>query len=201
MKALRIAGLAVCVAAVASAQRLDPVQWSMTSSAEVAQAGSTVPLKLTAKIEPGWHLYSLTIPQELYPTKITMADNPAVESSKVYQPPPVRTMDPNFKQEVETYSNQAEFWIPATLTKDASGPVEMTAQVRYRACDDKQCLNPRTKTASYKLTVGAVRAGTCSVHGSGGIHRGEAWRGSCQRHQPRPCAALAHRSRVWRRSR
>ena len=153
MKALRIAGLAVCVAAVASAQRLDPVQWSMTSSAEVAQAGTTVPLKLTAKIEPGWHLYSLTIPKDLNPTKITLTENPAVESSKVYQPPPVRTMDPNLKQEVETYSNQAEFWIPATLTTDASGPVEMTASIRYRVCDDKQCLNPRTKPASYKLTV------------------------------------------------
>jgi len=125
----------------------------MTSSAEVAQAGSTVPLKLTAKIEPGWHLYSLTIPKDLYPTKITLTENPAVESSKVYQPPPVRTMDPNLKQEVETYSNQAEFWIPATLTTDASGPVEMTASIRYRVCDDKQCLNPRTKPASYKLTV------------------------------------------------
>ena len=155
MKSSWIAGLAVCVAAVGSAQKLDPVQWSMTSSAEVAQAGSTVPLKLTAKIEPGWHLYSLTIPKELYPTKITLMENPAVESSKVYQPPPIRTMDPNLKQEVETYSNQAEFWIPATLTKDASGPVELTANVRYRVCDDKQCLNPRTKPASYKLTVAA----------------------------------------------
>ena len=153
MKAFWIAGLAVCVAAVASAQRLDPVQWSMTSSAEVAQAGSTVPLKLTAKIEPGWHLYSLTIPKELYPTKITLTENPAVESSKVYQPPPVRTMDPNLKQEVETYSNQAEFLIPATLAKDVSGPVEMTASIRYRVCDDRQCLNPRTKTAAFKLTV------------------------------------------------
>ncbi|HSP69282.1 MAG TPA: cytochrome c biogenesis protein CcdA [Bryobacteraceae bacterium] len=153
MNAFRIAGLAACVSAVAVGQRLDPVQWSMTSSAEVAQAGATVPLRLTAKIEPGWHLYSLTIPKDLYPTKITLADNPAVESSKVYQPPPLRAMDPNLKQEVETYSNQAEFFIPATLTQDAQGPVEMTANIRYRVCDDKQCLNPRTKSASYKLTA------------------------------------------------
>jgi thiol:disulfide interchange protein len=153
MKAFWIAGLAVCVAAVASAQRLDPVQWSMTSSAEVAQAGSTVPLKLTAKIEPGWHLYSLTIPKDLLPTTIKVTDNPAVESYVVYQPKPVRTMDPNLKQEVETYSNQAEFLIPTTLTKDATGPVELTAEFKYRVCDDRQCLNPRKKTAAFKLTV------------------------------------------------
>ena len=127
----------------------------MTSTAEVAKAGSTVPLRLTAKIEPGWHLYSLTIPKNLLPTKISLTDNPALDSYTVYQPAGVRAMDPNFKEVVETYSNQAEFWIPATLKNDAAGPVELTAQVRYRACDDNQCLNPKTKTASFKLTAAA----------------------------------------------
>ena len=159
MKLHRIAGLAACVSAIAIAQdpapRLDPVQWSMTSTAEVATPGATVPLRLTAKIQPGWHLYSLTIPKNLLPTKITLTDNSAVDSYTVYQPQGVRTMDPNFKVEVETYSDQAEFWIPVTLKKDATGPVELTAQMRYRACDDKQCLNPRTKTAAFKLTAAA----------------------------------------------
>ena len=110
---------------------------------EAAEPASTVPLQLTATIEPGWHLYSLTIPKDLLPTTIKVIDNPAVESFSVYQPKPVRAMDPNLKQEMETYSNQAEFWIPATLTKDATGPLELTAQVRYRVCDDKQCLQPQ----------------------------------------------------------
>ena len=154
MNLFRIAGLAFCASAVAFA--LDPVQWSMTSTAEVAKPGSTVPLHLTAKIDPGWHLYSLTIPKDLYPTKLTLVDNAALESYTVYQPQPVRAMDPNLKEVVETYSNQAEFWIPATLKKDAAGALELTAQVRYRACDDKQCLNPKTKTAAFKLTAAAA---------------------------------------------
>jgi thiol:disulfide interchange protein len=156
MNVSRIAGLAVCVATVAFAQaRVDPVKWSMTSTAEVARPGATIPLRLTAKIDPGWHLYSLTIPKHLLPTTLKVTDNPALESYKVYQPHPVRAMDPNLKEEVETYSNQAEFWLPATLTKDAAGPVELTAQVKYRVCDDKQCLNPKTKTAGFKLTAAA----------------------------------------------
>ncbi len=154
MNVFRIAGLAAWAAACAFAQtRLDPVQWSMTSTAEVAKPGATIPLRLTARIEPGWHLYSLTIPKDLYPTKMTLTENPSVESYTVYQPPPVRAMDPNLQEVVETYSNQAEFWIPATLKKDAAGPVELTAQIRYRVCDDKQCLNPKTKTAAFKLTA------------------------------------------------
>jgi thiol:disulfide interchange protein len=157
----KIAGLAACLSTLSfGQQRLDPVQWSMTSTAEVAKPGATVPLHLTAKIEPGWHLYSLTIPKNLLPTKLTLLDNPALDSYTVYQPSGVRAMDPNFKEVVETYSNQAEFWIPATLKKDATGPVELTAQVRYRACDDKQCLNPRTKTAAFKLTAAAFAPAT-----------------------------------------
>src|SRR5579862_406980 len=112
MNACRIAGLAACVSAIAMAQeipakRVDPVQWSMTSTAEVAKAGATVPLRLTAKIEPGWHLYSLTLPKDLLPTKLILTDNPAVESYTVYQPQPVRTMDPSLNKEIETFSNQA----------------------------------------------------------------------------------------------
>ena len=77
MNLYRIAGLVACVSAVAlRGNALDPVQWSMTSTAEVAKAGATVPLHLTAKIEPGWHLYSLTIPKNLLPTKITLDGQP-----------------------------------------------------------------------------------------------------------------------------
>jgi thiol:disulfide interchange protein len=155
MNLYRIAGLVVCCAAIAPAQIPDPVQWSMTSTADVAKPGSTVPLRLTAKIQPGWHLYSLTIPKHLIPTKLTLVDNPTVESYTIYEPQPVRKFDPNLNEDSETYLNQAEFWIPATLNKDAAGPVELTAQVHYRACDDKQCLNPKTKTATFKLTAAA----------------------------------------------
>jgi thiol:disulfide interchange protein len=155
MNLYRIAGLASCLSVVALGQRVDPVQWSMTSNTEVAKPGSTIPLRLTAKIEPGWHLYSLTIPKHLYPTKVTLTDNPALDSYTVYQPQPVRTMDPELKEQIETYSSQADLWVPATLKKDAAGPVELIASVRYRACDDKQCQNPKTKTAAFKLTVAA----------------------------------------------
>src|SRR5574341_973377 len=111
----------VAGATTASGQRLDPVQWSMSSSVEVAPAGATVPLRLTAKIDPGWHLYSLTLPKELLPTTMTLAENTALDSYTVYQPRPARAMDPNLKAEVETFANEAVFWIPATLKKDAAG--------------------------------------------------------------------------------
>jgi thiol:disulfide interchange protein len=142
-----------------NAQRLDPVQWSLETDSTHVPAGSTVPLKLTAHIDPGWHLYSLTTPQggangSPIQTTINLAQTPAVESSKVYQPKPARKFDPSFGIDIETFSNQVVFWIPATLsTSVPSGSAELTAQVRYQACDDKQCLQPKRKTASTLLTI------------------------------------------------
>ena len=54
-------GLTVALAAV-HGQKLDPIQWTLTSDIAKAPAGVTVPLHLKATFQEGWHLYSLTTP-------------------------------------------------------------------------------------------------------------------------------------------
>jgi thiol:disulfide interchange protein len=155
----RIAAVLLWGATLLPAQRLDPVQWTLQSEVRRAAPGATVPLKLTAHIDKGWHLYSLTTPQggsngSPIQTTAKLADNPAVEGAKIYQPKPDRKFDPSFGIDVETFSGEPVFWLPAVLKKDAaSGEVELTAQVRYQACDDKQCLQPKRKTAAFKLAI------------------------------------------------
>ena len=138
-----------------SGQKLDPVQWMLTSDAGRAPAGSTVPLRLTAKLDEKWHLYSLTTPKGgPIPTTVDLAESPAIESSKLFQPRPERKFDRNFNLDTETFQKEAVFWITAELKKDApAGPVELTAQVRYQTCDDRQCLPPRKKTATFTLGI------------------------------------------------
>src|SRR6266446_5177103 len=97
MKADPRALLFVLLASPLLAQKLDPVQWTLTSDVAKAPPGSTVPLKLTAKLEPGWHLYSLTTPPGgPIPTTAVLADNASVEKVVLYQPKPERKPDPNF---------------------------------------------------------------------------------------------------------
>jgi thiol:disulfide interchange protein DsbD len=146
--------LPVVLAATLSAQKLDPVQWTLTSDIAKAPAGSTVPLKLTAKLEPGWHLYSLTTPPGgPIPTTAALADNASVEKTLLYQPKPERKLDPNFGIDTETFKDEAVFWVTAELKKDANGAVDLEAQVRYQSCDDRRCLPPRKKSAHFTLTV------------------------------------------------
>jgi thiol:disulfide interchange protein DsbD len=141
-------------ASLAHAQEL--VHWTMTSDATKAAPGSTVVLRLTAKIDAGWHMYSLTPTPADGPnaTTIALAENPSIDSAPIYQPKAGRKFDPNFKFETETFSDEVVFLIPAKLKQDAAGgPVTLTAQTRYQTCNDTECRRPKKGTASFDVTV------------------------------------------------
>jgi thiol:disulfide interchange protein len=138
---------------LAFGQKLDPIQWAITSDAKAAPAGSKVLLQLTARIDSGWHLYSLTTPKGgANPTTIKM------EGGQVFQPAPVRKFDPNFQIDTETFEGTVVFLIEAVLPAGASGEAELTANMRYQACTEKECLPPRKKSAATKVTLSASAA-------------------------------------------
>jgi len=123
----------------------------MVADATKAPAGTKLLLRLTAEPEPGWHLYSLTTPKGgPNPTTIKL------EGGKVYQPAPTRKLDPNFQVDTETFDGLTVFLIEATVPDDAKGKVEYTANLRYQACTEKECLPPRKKTATTTVVVDAA---------------------------------------------
>ena len=160
----------------ASAQKLDPIQWSLEGQPpSQVPPGSTITLQLAAKADAGWHLYSLSTPKGgPIPTTITIADNPAIAGFEVWQPKPERRFDPNFNLDVETFSGESVFFVPVEIKKDAAlGPLEITAQVRYQACDEKQCLPPRKKSVSFTVAVNQAAAFIGKPQVSGGYTRFE----------------------------
>jgi thiol:disulfide interchange protein DsbD len=149
MSALMFLVGAVCFGAI------NPVEWTLSSGVLKAAPGATIPVRLTARIDDGWHIYSVTTPPPTIPVKITFGDAPA----HVFQPKPEHKYDEALGADAEFYEKEAVFWIPFELKKDAAaGPLEITAQVRYAVCDSKRCLPPRTKQASFTLTVDASAA-------------------------------------------
>ncbi|HEY3742854.1 MAG TPA: cytochrome c biogenesis protein CcdA [Bryobacteraceae bacterium] len=153
MKATAVLFLLFAVGA--SAQITDPVSWSMAPA--TAAPGGKVQLKLTAKLGEGWHLYSPTTPKGgPIPTTITLDQNPAIESYKLYQPKPDRKFDAAFGIDTETFEGDVVFVFEALVKKDAAlGPAELTAHLRYQACNAKECRPPKKKTAVATLTLAA----------------------------------------------
>jgi len=153
----RICGALLLVSLLAlpaGAQRLDPVRWTLAIASPAAPPGAEILARFTARIEPGWHLYSLSTPKGPIPTTVQVAENPAVESWRVYQPAPKVKFDPNFSLETETFDGEAVFLIVVKLAAGAApGTMEITAQSRYQACDDRQCLLPVRRSAAAQVTV------------------------------------------------
>jgi thiol:disulfide interchange protein len=137
------------------AQRLDPVKWVLSVEPASVPPGGSFLAQLTATIEPGWHLYSLSTPAGgPIPTTLRLRDHPSVARYRIYQPPPKRTFDPNFKLDVEAYENRVVFLLEVELRSDAPrGPLELAAEARYQACDAKQCLLPVRRTATATVRV------------------------------------------------
>lgn len=133
----------------------DPVQWTLSVKPDSVKPGGKVLASLTATIQPGWHLYSLTTPKGgPNPTTVTLADNPAVSGLEIFQPKPDRKMDTSFKIETETFTKELPLLLEVTAKPDAApGPVDLEAQVRYQACQDTLCLPPRRKSAKTSLTI------------------------------------------------
>jgi thiol:disulfide interchange protein len=151
-------GLVAALAALYG-QKLDPIQWTLTSKVAKAPAGATVPLHLKATFQEGWHLYSLTTPAGgPIATTAELAENPAVKGSKLYEPPPMRQFDKNFNLDTETFEKEVDLPLTAELAPGAKGAIELIANVRYQACNDRQCLPPRKKTASFTVTIDPAAA-------------------------------------------
>jgi len=143
----------------APSKKKDPVKWNMEMVQPDAKPGGWAVAKLTATIEEPWHLYSPTTPEGgPIITSIKLADNDAVESSEVHRPKPERKFDANFSLDTETYDKSAVFYIRAKLKPTAQQNVELTANMRYQVCTDKECLPPVRRAASATLNVKADAA-------------------------------------------
>ena len=144
--------LTLLLGAGMSGQIYDPVQWQLEIGVREAPSGTTVPARLTATIENGWHIYSTTTPEGIaLDLRITESD--AIKAWRAYQPAPEVVYDPNFQADVEWYTAQAVFLFELDLAPGASGQQTIEARVRYGACDDRQCLPPKRKSASDEIRL------------------------------------------------
>lgn len=145
--------------------KFNHAKWTATVDSPNVAPGSTVLVKLTAEVDPEWHIYSLTTPPGPIPTTIKV-ESPAVAKVVYYQRPPVRKFDPNFNADTETYEGTATFLAQVQLKPDApAGPLNLTFVPRYQTCSGTSCIPPRTREVPLALTVAAGAASTASIPG------------------------------------
>lgn len=132
-----------------------PVHWSASDAGTVAP-GARVTAHISAAIDAGWHVYSLTQgaggPIAM---RITLAPNqPFALEGTPTGPAPHKEFDPNFGIHVELYEETATFTVPVVAT--AATPIgkdSILVRPRYQACNASLCLPARTETVAVPVTV------------------------------------------------
>jgi thiol:disulfide interchange protein DsbD len=148
--------LLLLAALPAAAQGPNYVQWSLSLDPATAAPGSKIAARLEGKIDPGWHVYSMSTAAAI-PTSIKLAPNPAIAKSRIFQAPYKKTYDPNFQKDTETYEGSAVFLLELQLAPNAApGASEISTEVRYQTCNDKVCIPPVRRTATATLTIDAA---------------------------------------------
>jgi DsbC/DsbD-like thiol-disulfide interchange protein len=153
MKTLFCAGLLALGLAAAPA---DPVAWKLQDGpAKPVKAGGKFTVKLVAKIEDGWHLYSTKhVEDGPVATRIWLADGqPFQLADAIKSSPPETQQDPSFNMEVELYEGQATFTLPLKVGAGTAGIQTLTVSASYQSCNNKICLPPKTVKVSMPVSV------------------------------------------------
>lgn len=107
--------------------------------------GATAEVKLKAQLQPGFHVNSNAPADEfLIPLRLTWAKEP-LETEQITYPKPQFEKYAFSPNPVSVFSGTFEIATRfKALTAANPGPSVMTGKLRYQACNNKECLPPRT---------------------------------------------------------
>ena len=127
-----------------SAAKNDAVQYLFPEQVSVA-AGKSTPVALHFRIAQGMHINSHTPSDEyLIPTVFSIPDGEGVKlDAASYPSGTMLTLSSDPKTKLSVYSG--EFIIQAKIVSPAGNHL-MQGKLRYQACNDTQCLPPKTIT-------------------------------------------------------
>ncbi len=145
------------------AQIFEPVKWTF----ELKNTGkTTAEVIVKAKIDAGWHLYGLDIPDNgPRPTTITFESiQNAKKVGKLVGLSKLKEVyDPNFDMKLTWYAGEAVF-VQKLSSEDAS-KIRVKGSVEFMVCNDESCLPPTTesfdlgsKAVADKMETAAVEA-------------------------------------------
>lgn len=147
MKILHIILLVLGTGFMAHAQK--PIKWSFYS---VKKGDKIYEIKLTALLDPGWHIYSASTPEGgPVLTKISFNKNPLTQLQGTIRE--IGNIQKKYEDvfEVDTkfYANKVDFIQLVKLKANAKTSV--SGVVEFMVCNGHQCLPPEKKSFSVLL--------------------------------------------------
>ena len=105
---------------------------------------------------PGWHLYATTQsgsgPE---PLAVTLQPGAVFAMAGAMKSPlPSVKFDPNFRMDVASHEDRADFELPVSVVRSASsGAHTLVVEARYQTCNAVICLPPRTDVLKVPVVI------------------------------------------------
>lgn len=140
-KVLTLIALTLTSALTLSAQ--NPVNWTFSAT---KKSDKVFEVHMTATIQPGWHLYSQSQPDDAIasPTDFVIHNNPLVAlDGKVKELGDLEKFhDEKLKVSAHQYSRKVDFVQLVKLKGNAK--TNVTGNIVFTTCNDERCLPPKT---------------------------------------------------------
>lgn len=150
IKKLLFSFVFLMIAGASAFAQLNPVSWAFNSK---KIGDKTYEVRMTATMQPGWHLYSQVQPEDAIaiPTDIQFNKNPLISLNGAIKE--VGKME-KFKDDklgvaANQYAKKVEFVQVVKLKANAK--TNLTGTIEYQTCDDEKCLPP--KKVNFNLAV------------------------------------------------
>jgi hypothetical protein len=132
------------------AQSEQKVKWEYTA---VNKGNQNFEIRLIAKIDKGWHLYSSKQSSDAIalPTAIRFSKHPLIllKGEIAEQGTLIDQMDPATKSKSRYYAGQVIFVQKVVRKKKVN--TSLNGEIEFMVCDDRQCLPPSTVKFQVKL--------------------------------------------------
>ena len=124
-------------------------------SVNQVQPGSTFPMAIVMKFAPNWHANANPAGEGLIPTEVTLPDHPDLIFGEVVYPKADVLEIASLGGKVPVYHDEVALGFQATLLDTAPlDQITLPFQLTYQACNDEQCLLP--KTIDFDVTIEVV---------------------------------------------
>ena len=158
-----VMALGLCLGA-APQRPNDVIRWSAVGPGSPVRPGGTADIRITAEIEPGWHLYGFAQPPggpRSLEVKAAKDGPVTVLSAKLDPPPPKVQHDSTFNIDARFYDEKTTIVVPVRVA--ATGPAgtrRVSLEIAFQACNERMCLRPHTEIVAVDINIagGAPRA-------------------------------------------
>jgi len=134
-----------------------PVKVEAFVSRDCIAPGDSVLAAVRFTVDPGWHVNAHEPGlKHLTPTKVALAGGGALSLARIAYPSGKEFKPADGKDSFQVYENEAVVAASFRLAAGVKdGPVNLTLEVTFQACDDQRCLAPHKVKLALPLKVSA----------------------------------------------